>query len=69
MTSSDAPNPTAEQLLEQALRLPKEQRLRLADQLLHSVVGEESDTIEIDPELREDLVSRLKTESVRKSSS
>jgi len=61
MTSSAAPKPTAEQLLEQALDLPKEQRLRLADQLIDSVEGDDSAPIELDPELREELVRRLKT--------
>lgn len=59
---SPAPKPTAEELLEHALQLPKEQRLRLADQLLDSVdelAGTGDD--ELDPELREELVRRLKT--------
>lgn len=60
MTSA-APKPTAEQLLEQALQLPKEQRLRLADQLWESVEGDEGhDPAQLDPELREELVRRLK---------
>lgn len=60
--SSPAPKPTAEELLAQALQLPKEQRLRLADQLLDSV-GEysETDDDELDPELREELERRLKS--------
>jgi putative addiction module component (TIGR02574 family) len=60
MSSSAAPKPTAEQLLEQALELPKEQRLRLADQLLDSVEGDDSN-LELDPQLRDELVRRLKT--------
>jgi putative addiction module component (TIGR02574 family) len=58
---SAAPKPTAEQVLEQALQLPKEQRLRLADELWDSVDGEEGQgSVELDPELREELVRRLK---------
>jgi putative addiction module component (TIGR02574 family) len=61
MTSA-APKPTAEELLEHALQLPKEQRLRLADQLLDSVDEfSQTDDDELDPELREELVRRLKT--------
>jgi putative addiction module component (TIGR02574 family) len=61
MTSA-APKPTAEELLEQALQLPKEQRLRLADQLWDSVDEfSQADDDELDPELREELVRRLKT--------
>jgi putative addiction module component (TIGR02574 family) len=59
--SSPAPKPTAEELLEQALQLPKEQRLRLADQLLDSVDGFSQTDDELDPELREELGRRLKT--------
>jgi putative addiction module component (TIGR02574 family) len=58
MTSSAAPKLTAEQLLQQALELPKEQRLRLADQLLDSVEGDGH--LELDTELRDELVRRLK---------
>ena len=60
MSSSAAPKPTAEQLLKQALDLPKDQRLRLADQLLDSIDGDDGDPIELDPELRDELVRRLK---------
>jgi putative addiction module component (TIGR02574 family) len=60
--SSPAPKPTAEELLEQALQLPKEQRLGLADQLLDSVDEyTETDDDELDPELREELERRLKS--------
>ena len=53
--------PTSEEVLETALKLPKEQRLRLADQLWRSVDGEEGrEPIELDPNLREELVRRLK---------
>jgi len=38
MPSSAAPKLTAEQLLEQALQLPEEERVHLADQLFDSVV-------------------------------
>jgi len=59
--SSQAPRPTADEILEHALQLPKEQRLRLADELLDSVEGEEQGTAaKIDPELREELIRRLK---------
>jgi putative addiction module component (TIGR02574 family) len=60
MTSSAAPKPTAEQLLAQALELPKEQRLRLADQLIDSVEGNDSD-LELDPELRDELIRRVRS--------
>lgn len=56
---SAAPKPTAEQLLEQALQLPKEQRLRLADRRWDSVEGEDDEPINLDPELRDELVRRL----------
>jgi hypothetical protein len=59
--TSTAPKPTAEELLEQALQLPKEQRRRLADQLLDSVDEFSQADDELDPELREELVRRLKT--------
>jgi putative addiction module component (TIGR02574 family) len=60
--SSPAPKPTAEELLEHALQLPKEQRLRLADQLLDSVDEfSQIDDDQLDPELREELVRRLKS--------
>jgi putative addiction module component (TIGR02574 family) len=59
MTSSAAPKPTADQLLEQALQLPEEQRLRLADQLLDSVGGDDS-VLDLEPELRDELIRRLK---------
>lgn len=60
--SSPAPKPTAEELLEQAMQLPKEQRLRLADELLDSIEEfSQTDDDEVDPELREELVRRLKS--------
>jgi hypothetical protein len=60
--SSSAPKPTADELLEQALHLPEEQRLRLANQLLDSVDEfSQTDDDELHPELRDELVRRLKT--------
>ena len=60
--SSQAPRPSAEEILEHALSLPKDQRLRLADELLESVDGDEElgSTVNLDPELRQELVRRLK---------
>jgi putative addiction module component (TIGR02574 family) len=40
MTSAAPNSPTAEELLEQVLRLPKEQRLRLADRIWKSIEDE-----------------------------
>lgn len=40
MTSAAPKPPTPEELLEHALRLPKEQRLRLADQIWESIEDE-----------------------------
>ena len=60
--SSPAPKPTAGELLEHALQLPQEQRLRLADQLLDSADEySETDHDALDPELREELERRLKS--------
>lgn len=54
--------PTAEEVLETALKLPKEQRLRLADRLWDSAEAEESaESMQLDPELHEELVRRLKS--------
>ena len=61
MTSS-APKPTEEQLLEQALQLPKAQRLRLVDRIWESIDGEEAqEPLDLDPELRAELLRRLKS--------
>jgi len=60
MTSSAAPKSTPEQLLAQALELPKEQRLRLADRLLDSVEDDDNN-LELDPELRDELIRRMRT--------
>jgi putative addiction module component (TIGR02574 family) len=61
MTSS-APKPAEEQLLEQALQLPKAQRLRLVDRLWQSIEGEDAqEPLELDPELHAELLRRLKS--------
>jgi putative addiction module component (TIGR02574 family) len=61
MTSS-APKPIEEQLLEQALRLPKAQRLRLVDQIWESLDQEDShEPIELDPQMQAELTRRLKS--------
>jgi putative addiction module component (TIGR02574 family) len=58
--SSAAPKPplTPEELLEGALQLPKEQRLRLAEQLLESA-GDEGWPEDLHPAWRDEIARRL----------
>lgn len=59
---SGAPKATQEQLLAQALQLPKAERLHLADRIWESVEGEEAqEAIELSPELNTELLRRLKS--------
>lgn len=61
MTSS-APKPSEELLLEQALQLPKAERLRLVDRLWESIEGEEAhEPVELAPEQHAELRRRLKS--------
>lgn len=52
--------PTAEQLFEQALRLPKDQRLRLAEQLCESV-KDEGWPADVHPAWRAEIDRRLES--------
>lgn len=45
-SAAPKPMPTPEEILETALKLPKEQRLRLAEQLRESVEGEPQSDVE-----------------------
>lgn len=61
MTSS-APKPIEEQLLEQALQLPKAKRLHLVDRLYESLEEEEAqEPIELSSEMQAELTRRLKS--------
>jgi putative addiction module component (TIGR02574 family) len=59
MTSA-APKPTPEELLEQVLQLPKEQRLRLADRIWKSV-EEEGWPADVHPAWKSEIARRLET--------
>jgi putative addiction module component (TIGR02574 family) len=56
-SAAPKPLPTPEEVLEIALKLPKEQRLRLAEQLCESVQGESQ--TDIDAAWAEEIVDRV----------
>lgn len=62
MMSSVAPkpSPSAEDLLEQALRLPKDERLKLAEQLCESVEGDASNA-DVHSAWRSEIVRRARS--------
>lgn len=60
MTSAAPKSPTPEELLEQVLRLPKEQRLVLADRIWQSV-EDEGWPAELHPAWKAEIARRLKS--------
>jgi putative addiction module component (TIGR02574 family) len=60
MTSAAPKPPTPEELLEQVLRLPKEQRLRLADRIWESI-EDEGWPAEVHPAWKAEIARRLKS--------
>jgi putative addiction module component (TIGR02574 family) len=61
MTSAaPKPMPNPEEILEQALRLPKEQRLRLADRIFQSV-EDEGWPADVHPSWKAEIARRLKS--------
>jgi len=61
--TSGAPKPIEEQLLEQALQLPKAKRLRLAEQLCESVQAGASDAwpADVHPAWKEEITNRVRS--------
>ena len=60
MTSAAPKSPTPEELLEQVLRLPKEQRLRLADRIWKSI-EDEGWPADVHPAWKAEIARRLKS--------